>query len=180
MKILPPGFAAAITLATVALLPAAETVIPLDNAGFEAQSASWNNANDHGMSRVVAEAAHSGQAGLRVADDSDTLGSSLASKRLPAIAGKTYALRFSGRRISGEGIAVYLRFFDAKGKGLNRSELKNEINVQVRKADTEWKQFQAQGVAPADAVKVEVWIHSFTRSKVTADFDDFALVQLDA
>ncbi len=179
-------YAAAMKLPVLALalLPAipaalaAEKNLPLPNAGFEDKLASWNSTNDHGMSVAVPEAARSGKLGLRVTDASDTLGSSLAAKRFPATPGKSYEVRFQARIVKGEGIAVYIRFYNAKGEFLNRPELKNQINVAVRRSDTEWKEFTKRGVAPAGAVQVEVWVHSFTKNVVTADFDDFTLVEL--
>jgi hypothetical protein len=172
------------TILFFSLLPAgaavaAETALPLANAGFEERLTGWNNANDNGMSAAVPEAARGGKLGLRVTDTSDTLGSSLAAKRFPTTPGKTYEIRFQGRIVQGEGIAVYLRFYDAKGAYLNTPELKNQINVPVRRTDTEWKQFSKKGVAPAGAVQGEVWIHSFTKNVVTADFDDFVLVAIE-
>lgn len=167
-----------LVLAVAPAAPAAEKILPLSNAGFEDKLATWNNANDHGMSAALPEAARSGKLGLRVTDASDTLGSSLATKRFPATPGKSYEVRFQARIVKGEGIAVYVRFYNAKGEFLNRPELKNQINVAVRRTDTEWKEFAKHGVAPAGAVQVEVWVHSFTKNVVTADFDDFVLVEL--
>jgi hypothetical protein len=170
-------------LLLVSFLPAgaaiaAETALPLANAGFEEKLTGWNSANDNGMSAAVPEAAKGGKHGLRVTDASDTLGSSLAAKRFAAKPGQTFEIRFQGRIVKGEGIAVYLRFYDAKGVQLTTPELKNQINVPVRRTDTEWKQFSKQGVAPAGTVQGEVWIHSFTKNVVTADFDDFVLVAI--
>lgn len=170
----------ALALLAASTAAAAEKVIPLPNPGFEEKAAAWSNANDNGMSTFLPEAARSGKLGLRVTDESNTLGSSLAAKRFPATPGRTYEVRFQGRIIKGEGIAVYLRFYDAKGEFLNRPELKNQINVSVRRGDTQWKQFSKSGVAPAGAIQVEVWVHSFTKNIVTADFDDFVLVEHDA
>jgi hypothetical protein len=168
---------AVILAAVVPFASAAESVIPLANAGFEEGLAGWNAAGDNAMSAVVPEAAKSGKLGLRVTDTSDTLGSSVASKRFPAVAGRAYEVRFQARAVKGEGIAVYLRFYNAKGEFLTRPELKNQINVPVRRGDTEWKAFSKEGVAPAGSVHVEVWIHSFTKNVVTADFDDLVLVE---
>lgn len=170
-------YLAVILAAVVPFASAAESVIPLANAGFEEGLAGWNAAGDNAMSAVVPEAAKSGKLGLRVTDTSDTLGSSVASKRFPAVAGRAYEVRFQARAVKGEGIAVYLRFYNAKGEFLTRPELKNQINVPVRRGDTEWKAFSKEGVAPAGSVHVEVWIHSFTKNVVTADFDDLVLVE---
>jgi oligo-alginate lyase len=170
-------YLAVILAAVVPFASAAESVIPLANAGFEEGLAGWSAVGDNAMSAVVPEAAKSGKLGLRVTDTSDTLGSSVASKRFPAVPGRSYEVRFQARAVKGEGIAVYLRFYNAKGEFLTRPELKNQINVPVRRGDTEWKAFSKEGVAPAGSVHVEVWIHSFTKNVVTADFDDLVLVE---
>jgi hypothetical protein len=175
MKLLLPALS---LLVVIPAALAAEKALSLPNAGFEDGLASWNNANDHGMSVALPGAARTGKLGLRVTDTSDTLGSSLAAKRFPATPGKSYEVRFQARIVQGEGIAVYVRFYNAKGEFLNRPELKNQINVAVRRNDTTWKEFTKRGVAPAGAVQVEVWVHSFTKNVVTADFDDFTLVEL--
>lgn len=156
----------------------AEKAVPLANGGFEQKLIGWSHSGDNAMSVPVAEAARTGKLGLRVTDASDTLGSSVATKRLPAVAGKTYEVRFAGRVVSGSGIGVYVRFFDAKGKPLNSQAKKNEIIATLNKNDTEWKDRSAKGVAPADTALVEVWIHSFSKNLVTADFDDVTLIEL--
>lgn len=172
--------AACFCLAISSVVFAADTVIPVPNSGFEQKGEGWKADQDNGMSAFIPEAAHTGKLGLRVTDASATLGSSLFSPRFPAAAGKTYEARFYGRNLKGAGIAVYLKFYDATGKLLNTPELKNQINVPVRRTDTEWKQFSVAGVAPATATQVEIWVHSFTKNEVTADFDDFVLVQRDS
>lgn len=82
--------------------------------------------------------------------------------------------------MKGDGIAVYLRFYNEKGEFLNTPALKNQINVAIRRDAADWKAFAKKGVAPAGATQVEVWVHSFTANVVTADFDDFVLVELEA
>lgn len=156
----------------------AEKVLPLPNGDFEAQLSDWNAANDHGMSAVAADAARAGKAGLRVTDTSDTLGSSLASKRFPSSSGKIYEVRFSGRLISGSGIAVYLRFYDVKGGFLNTPEKKNQNLKALGAGDRDWANHALRGIAPEGATQVEVWIHSYSRNKVTAEFDNVVLVEL--
>jgi len=156
----------------------AEKVLPLPNGDFEAQLAEWNAANDNGMSAATAAAARAGKAGLRVTDASDALGSSLASKRFPAAPGKIFEARFSGRVVSGAGIAVYLRFFDAKGNALNTQEKKNQNLKALGAGDREWTDHAVKGIAPEGATQVEVWIHSYSKNKVTADFDNIVLVEL--
>jgi hypothetical protein len=171
---------ASLFLALSSLGSAAESVIAVPNAGFEQKGEGWKAEQDNGMSAFVPEAAHTGKLGLRVTDASASLGSNLMSPRFPATAGKSYEVRFYGRNVKGQGIAVYLKFYDAAGKLLNTPELKNQITAAVKRNDTEWKQFSVAGVAPATATQVEIWVHSFIKNEVTADFDDFVLVQRDS
>jgi hypothetical protein len=175
-----PHLLLASVLATLALAATARAEKPLSiaNGNFEQSLTGWLATNDGGMSVASAAAAHAGKLGLRVTDASDTLGSSLATKRLPAVAGKSYEVRFAARVVTGAGIGVYLRFYDAKGKALNSQAQKNENILALNRNDTEWKSRSVKGTAPADTATVEVWIHSYTKNTVTADFDDVVLVEL--
>jgi hypothetical protein len=156
----------------------AERPLPLANGDFEQQLTGWTATGDNGMSAVVAEAAHTGKLGLRVTDTSDTLGSSLVAAKFPAAPGKTYEVHFASRVIKGNAIGVYVRFYDVKGAFLNTPEKKNQNIFRMTAKDTEWKARSLKGVAPEGAVQVEVWIHSFTKGQVTADFDGFTFVEL--
>ena len=165
------------TLALVATARA-EKPLPLANGDFEQALTGWLNPADGAMSVASAAAAHGGKLGLRVTDASDTLGSSLATKRLPAVAGTAYEVRFAGRVVSGAGIGVYLRFFDAKGQALNTQEKKNENILALNRGDTAWQTRALKATAPAGTATVEVWIHSYSKAQVTADFDDVSLIEL--
>lgn len=156
----------------------AEKPLALANGDFEQQLTGWTASNDNGMSAVVAAAAHTGKLGLRVTDTSDTLGSSLAAAKFPATPGKTYEVRFASRVIKGNAVGVYVRFYNAKGEYLNTPEKKNQNIFRMTVKDTEWKERALKGVAPEGAVQVEVWIHSFTKGQVTADFDGFSFFEL--
>lgn len=156
----------------------ADEKLDLSNPGFEDGLSSWDSSHDNDMSRAVADAAHNGRFGLRVQDRSDTLGSSLISAPLPVISGKRYSVRFWGRILEGEGLAVYLIFFDAQGGYLNKQELGNENLTMIPKTATDWTQFSVDGAAPDNAFSLKVWIHSFTKSIVVADVDDFTVLEL--
>ncbi|MCX6956712.1 MAG: carbohydrate binding domain-containing protein [Verrucomicrobia bacterium] len=168
------GLAGILSFSTVR----AEKPLALANGDFEQQLTGWKAEGDNGMSAAVPEAAHTGKLGLRVTDTSDTLGSSLAAAKFPAVPGKTYEVRFASRIIKGNFVGVYLRFYDAKGGYLNTPEKQNQNILRMTTKDTEWKDRVLKGVAPEGAVQVEVWVHSFTKGQVTADFDGFSLVEL--
>jgi hypothetical protein len=87
-----------------------------------------------------------------------------------------YALRFWSRSPKGTGgVGVYLQFFNAKGKGLNTPDLRNEI-ILVPPADRkDWGESVMYGKAPEGSAYVTVWVHSFNGSQGSVDFDDFSL-----
>jgi hypothetical protein len=171
-------FATALVVFSLAATARAEKPIAIANGGFEEQLTGWDVTRDNGMSVATAEAARKGKFGLRVTDKSDTLGSSLGTKQIPVTPGKAYEARFSARLVSGQGIAVYIRFFNAKGEVLNTLEKKNQNSVGITRAAKEWTDFSVKGVAPADAAKVDVWVHSFLKNVVTADFDEISFFEL--
>jgi len=168
---------AAFTL-IVSSVASAQTKLTLQNPSFEDGLAGWSCA-DNGMSQAIPAAArNNSKNGLRVTDADDKNGSSAYSSPLPATAGKKYRLTFWGRNNQGEGLAVYLVFFDAQGKQLNNSALKNENLTILSKDTADWKQYTLEGVAPADSATVKVWVHSFGAAKVTGDIDDLELSAL--
>lgn len=162
-----------ITAAPAAAAAPAPATGLLANPGFEKGLETWNNADDGGMTAVVAEAARGGKAGLRVTDEKDNAGSSLMSANFKVAAGKKLKLGFFARAVkAGEGLGVYLRIFDAAGKQLN-AQPKEELVVPGTHA--EWKAYTLTSVAPAGSATFHVWIHSFGKAKLTIDLDDFTL-----
>ena len=162
---------------------AAADAITLSNPGFENQLDGWENQEDNGMSKAVTEAAHTGKFGLRVADDSEETGSAIYSQKIPVSAGKTYEVQFWARNVSGTGIGVYLRFVKADGRLIVPTSEDEKIAdrnpvVEVNKTQTEWKQLSGKKVAPSEAVALMIYIHSYSKHKVIADFDDFSLSEV--
>ena len=160
----------------------AADALTLSNPGFENQLTGWDSQEDNGMSKVIAEAAHTGKFGLRVTDDSDTAGSSISSQRIPVTEGKTYQVQFYARVLSGDGIGVYLRFLKADGKQVAPATEEEKTAgpkpaVQVDKNQLAWLQFTGTKTAPNEAVSMVIYIHSYSKHKVMADFDDFALTE---
>ncbi|MBN2450943.1 MAG: heparinase II/III family protein [Lentisphaeria bacterium] len=156
----------------------AETLLPLTNPGFEDRLSGWSGPETPPMCAVAEAAAHSGQLGLRVADNSGTQGSSLRSTEVPATELRTYALRFWSRTVAGEGLGVYLDFHDAGGKSLTTASGRHEIVFGVPGEAREWRQFVLVGQAPEGTRSASVWVHSFNAAAVTADLDDLTLAEL--
>lgn len=160
-----------------------EPGIEIQNPGFEHGLRDWINKQDNGMSQAIAEARHDGELGLRVEDNQTNAGSSLYSNKFRVTAGKVYQLRFWARMISGDGVGVYIVFYDAKGKTFmetKEEELKNHLDpLTIPMKQTEWKEFILRKAAPEGAVEARIWIHSYTSSQSISEFDEFHLVELD-
>ena len=155
----------------------AQKEIPMKNPGFEEEDKGWTFV-DPGLSKIIPEAAHNGSAnGLRVTDDDANSGSSVFSDPHEAKPGATYEVTFWGRYLRGEGMAVSIVFYDANKKILNSPVQKNENIVIISKGTTDWKQFKVEGVAPAGAATLRIWIHSFYADMPVADVDDVGLIE---
>lgn len=137
----------------------------LGNPGFESGTNSWDFSTDGGMS-VITTTAHSGTQGLRVTDASTTAGSSAATAKFPAAAGKNYQTRFYAKTVSGSGLGVYIQFFNSGGTNIGQTNL-------TVGASTSWTYYTLNGQAPANTTTARVWIHSYSANIVTADLDDF-------
>lgn len=147
----------------------------ISNPGFESQLQDWSTEGDNGMSALSADAAHEGNAGIRVNDASEKNGSSLTSARVAVKPGQEFALKWFSRLVSGSGIAVYLRYYDANGKPV---ALDAPGNMHII-GGKDWRENEAEVIVPMGAASLELWIHSFSKDRVVADFDDFRLEELD-
>lgn len=146
------------------------------NGGFERDLTDWDTRGDRDMSVVVAEAAHTGQSGVRVTDESEKQGSSVVSLPTEAFPGRQYELSCWGRGVSGTGgVGVYLRFLDEAGKGIGKGKL-----ISVPAEAKEWIRYSVTGAAPEGTVTAVVWIHSFAKDMPVVDLDDFELKDVSA
>lgn len=152
----------------------------LENPGFESGGQGWDiPQGDGGMSTVTPQAAYSGAAGLRVTDGSQKQGSSARASQVRVKPGMVYRLSFFARTLQGQGVGVYLLFYDAKGKRVKNPD-GTDTTCEVRKTRGEngWQGFCVEAKAPEAAAQLGFWIHSFSHSVVTADFDDFKLEEI--
>src|SRR3954454_24648509 len=149
--------------------------INLTNGGFEKKLDGWDNDQDNNMSAVASVAAHQGGFGLRVTDDDDAKGASLATAKFVATPGKNYRCTFWARLVREGHAAVYLQFYDATGKLLTRGTDKTDIHARVQ--GTEWQSYTLNGIAPPTAATVRLWIHTGNTGRPQADFDDITFTE---
>lgn len=156
----------------------ATSVFP--NAGFEEGLSGWVTKDT--MSQVRPEAAHAGNAGLRITDDDTQKGADLMSAKLPVTSGQALTLTFSAKA-QGDFSGVYLWFYDTAGRRVKDEAKKYSggmPSVSVKKGAGEWTAYTLKAVVPEGAVTVAVWVHSWGAATGTADFDDFELAGVAA
>lgn len=154
----------------------AQTKVPLKNSGFEEGPAGWSLV-DNGMTKIAPEAARNdSRFGMRITDDDDKNGSSAYSVSITVSPGVKYEVTFWARYLRGNGAAVNLVFYDADKKILNTAMERNENITVISKGSTEWNQFKVEGVAPAEAATLRIWIHSFYAAKPVVEIDDIELM----
>ena len=154
----------------------AGTPITVANPGFEEGKKAWTD--DKGASEVTKEAAHSGNAGLRVVDPNLTDYNRVISEPVTITPGKTYRLDMMVRQMQSHGINGILWFLDENKKIIPWPD---GSRLLIRPADeaTGWEKLGVEGKAPANAVYAEIHIQSNRMAAATVDFDDITLTQLD-
>ena len=168
---------AVVAMAVAATAAQAETQLVLANAGFEQGAQGWSGTPSD-FSRLSKEAAHAGEAGLRIEDKDRSRGSNVRSAPVTVQAKMPYAVRFWARTAKDSGVGVYVEFWDAQGKAITTQERRNQIIYTVPGSQTSWKQFTIATRAPEVAVALTIWIHSFNGSIASADLDDFSIARL--
>ncbi|CAN5343267.1 hypothetical protein BH09VER1_BH09VER1_27700 [soil metagenome] len=159
----------------------AEDPLPLVNPGFENAATGWNSSKEDAaasISQVSPEAAHSGDAGLRVTQADGGPGSWIQGSKVPVEAGKNYRVEFWARCVQDSGIGVWVQFYDAQGKNLTPTNPALWA-VQVPQSVRTWAQNHLIVQAPAGASQMTLAVHSYSKRSCLADFDDFSVTPTD-
>lgn len=168
---------AGMVLAGAFCLPAWADELPFVNPGFEQNAEGWKASKEdtaNNLSSVQAEAAHSGQFGLRVEQGDGGPGSWMESSRLEVTPGKSYHLSFWARSLNQGGAGVWLMFKNAEGK---KVEVPAEMAArQITQGVKAWTEYTMDFVAPQGAESVTFAVHCYSQRPCLADFDDFSLV----
>ncbi len=163
-------------LASLALV-AEPKVLPIPNGGFEQKLADWKVEEPVPISSVTDEKAASGTYSLKIVDNDAKAGSSVEATRVPFKGLGEVAIRGKIFPVSGGGLGVYVRQYDAKGELLS-----GESHVAgLGGADGKWVPFMRTFYTLPDCAELGLWFHSYGAAKVTAYLDDleFALMATD-
>jgi len=154
-------------------LPAGTGV--LRNGDFELGSFAWDLRDK--ISSLSTERAASGTTSLKIADDQKDNGSNVSSAMMPARPEADYVLSGKVWHVSGNGIGMYIKTYDADGKPLNQADEKGNIAPvgSLTGAAGQWVDFRYPFRTPAGAAKMLLWIHSYNSAVVEAYLDDLKL-----
>ena len=146
----------------------------LSNPGFESGLEGWKSTEKTPITTAVKEAAHTGEMGLRVNDDSETDGARFASDAFTVSPGQKVSLSFWARSPQGDVAAVSLLPLGARNRPIMGENGQPPLVVAI-KASPDWKQYKASYTVPDEAEAMIITVRSWSRSKGIVDIDDFEL-----
>ena len=146
--------------------------VPLRDGGFEEEGDHWRLCS---YATLSTEQAAGGKRSLKIVDTNKKGGSSTTSARIPWSTPGLMEIRGKVFGVSGNGLGIYVKVFDAAGKCLS-----GESHViGLGGNDQQWQPFKGRFVVYEEAAFLQVWIHSYIASVVTAYLDDLELVHLE-
>ncbi|MCD6360033.1 MAG: hypothetical protein J7M38_04150 [Armatimonadetes bacterium] len=154
---------------------AEEIVLPLTNPGFEDGLAGWSVTDYEGVTCELAGRAASGKRSLHIVDTHDKNGSSVTSSSVPIEGPGAFELRGRYFPVSGSGLGMYVRIYDADDNCLN---LETSHMVGLGGTDGKWLPFARRFYTSSAARSLEIWIHSYSHAHVDIYLDDLQLVTL--
>ncbi|MBN8709018.1 MAG: carbohydrate binding domain-containing protein [Verrucomicrobia bacterium] len=170
------GLIAGMLLAGAFALPVWAEELALVNPGFEQNTEGWRASGEdtkNNLSSAQAEAAHSGQLGLRVEQGDGGPGSWMESSKLEVQPGKSYRLSFWARSHNQSGAGVWLIFKDESGKKIDVPA--EQGAKQITQGAGAWTEYTMDFTPPQGAASVTFAVHCYSQRPCLADFDDFSV-----
>lgn len=149
----------------------------LFNGDFELGSSGWSMpANSQG--EISDEIAAVGERSLKIVDDSTERGSNVTSARMQIDGARSFIWRGQVYHVSGSGIGMYVRFYDAAGVNITPADHRGWIDaIGVLVGDIgQWVSFELPFNAPEEATSMELWIHSLNAALVVGYLDDMEIL----
>lgn len=171
------AFTAALVGALLVLSPAAAEPVslPLVNGSFEDGVRGWFFPEGC-LGIVSTEQAASGTHSLKIVDDSTKAGSNVTAARVPISGAGVYELRWKTFPVSGSGCGLYVRVLAAEGNLVVPGDTYQTAAPSEPRG--RWLAASLRLYAPAEALFLELWVHSYSTAVVTCYLDDIELVAL--
>jgi hypothetical protein len=150
----------------------------LRNGDFSHEGWCWDMPPG-GMGTLSTEQAASGEYALKIEDASSDRGSNIHSAAFPIDGDRSYELRGKVFGVSGGGIGLYVQFLDGQRGLLNDTDASgNLLSIgTVDNASQSWEPFAFSFETPPETAYLQVWIHSYNASQVTAYLDDLIILR---
>lgn len=145
--------------------------LPFPNAAFGEGAAGWTLCP---MSTVSDGQAAVGNHSLLTVDRSRQDGSSARGPRLPVTEPGRFEISGQVFPVSGDGLGIYVEFFDAAGERL-RSSRDSHVLKAPSHPQNEWVRFRGDFWSPEGVAYMQVWIHSYSMAEVEAYIDDLQI-----
>lgn len=146
----------------------------LSNPGFESGMEGWKSSEQTPVTTIVSEAAHTGEMGLRVNDQSDTDGARFSSDAFTVSPGQKVMLSFWARSAQGDVAAVSLQPLGARNRPIMDEKGLPPLVIGI-KSSNDWKQYSGTYTVPDEGESMVITIRSWSKAKGTVDIDDFEL-----
>lgn len=142
----------------------------LRNGDFELDSFAWSLGD---FSEVSSQTAASGEKSLHIVDDSDEHGSNVRSARIEVDGARPFVLSGMGHVVSGQGVGLYVRYYDADGSRLNEADERGNIASvgNLSGEPGQWRPFEFAFETPEGTASIDLWIHSYNAAVVEAFID---------
>ncbi len=153
----------------------------LRNGGFEVGTFCWELPRGC-MGQISQERAASGRWSLKITDASTTAGSNISSSPVKVEGAGRYVLRGKVFFASGKGIGLYVKMFDARGRLLNPTDKRGWISpiASLYGKQGRWISFEVPFETLPETAVIQLWIHSYNASRVTAYLDDLSIVSAES
>lgn len=158
-------------------LPEADKAL-LRNGAFEFGSWGWEMPKN-GMGAISNEQFASGASSLKISDADKNLGSNVTSARFNLQANHKYILHGKVFHVSGQGIGLYVKFFDVNRQSLDVADANGNtqpVGTTPAKIGA-WQTFALPFQTPAGTTNVQLWIHSFNGAQSELFLDDVEIVE---
>ncbi|MBN2443441.1 MAG: heparinase II/III family protein [Spirochaetales bacterium] len=151
----------------------------LANGGFEYSGLGWSLGNNN-MAFILTDKKATGDTSLKIEDLSETEGSNILSGAVMCLEETRYVLSGIYYPLSGNGIGLYVKFYNSKGDEITQINDKGWIEPvgTLGGSDNTWKNFSFSFTSPSEAGTMKIWIHSFNKSVVSGYLDDI-IVEVD-
>jgi len=149
----------------------------LKNGNFKYIGFGWDTPRS-GMGKVSKTQAVEGKWSLKITDKSKKQGSNISSAKIPVSKAGKYVLKGKYFPVSGKGLGMYIKAYNADGKMLNQQDHRGYIAPvgDLKGKSKKWEDFSFPFNVPKGTKYLVLWIHSYSGAQVEGYLDAMSIV----